>query len=144
MAVVEVYFNVRKRVFSVREHGKVIGHTDKILLKDVQFVVREAGRQRVLRTGCKNVHAWARGEALSWYNQDTGQGLNPLNIWKNKDELLRQVTYNPRKYTSFVLAEDRSFRVDHADRVILLSDPSTIDPIPPETWAWREKGWRHE
>jgi hypothetical protein len=138
---VEVYFNVRRRVFSVRENGKVIGHTMRILLEGAHFVVQEGGRQRVLRTGHKHVHAWVRGIPVSWHNLDTSKGLQPLGMWWNKDTCLRQVTYNPRKYDSFVMVDDTTRRVDIANRVLLDIDPSTIEPLPPMTWAWREDGW---
>ena len=139
---VEVYFNVRRRVFSVRQNGKVIGHTGRILLDNVRFIVREAGRQRVLQTGCKNVHAWVRGTPLTWVNLDTGKGLRPLGIWRDSDTCLQLVTYNPRKHNSFVLVDDPTVRVESADRVLLDIDPSTIDKQPPMTWAWRKDGWR--
>ncbi len=63
---VECYFNLHKHVFSVRalegpDKGKVILHASNVLLKDVSFVVQKAGREKVLRTGQKNVHAFVRG-----------------------------------------------------------------------------------
>ncbi len=61
---VEVYRNVNKRDgvwYSVRQDGKVIGHTKAIHLKECYFVVHEAGRQRVIKTGRKNVHAYVLG-----------------------------------------------------------------------------------
>lgn len=60
---VEVYFNLRKNCFSIKDcsTGRVIGHADWIPLVDVTFHVSEAGRQRVLRERKKNVHAVVRG-----------------------------------------------------------------------------------
>jgi hypothetical protein len=138
---VEVYFNVRRRLFSVRQNGKVVGHTQRIMLENAHFVVREAGRQRVLATGCKNVHAWVRGTPLAWTNLDTGQGLRPLGMFSHMETNLRQVIYNPRKYDSFVLVDDRTRKVEWADRVLLDIDPGTIEKQPPMTWAWRKNGW---
>lgn len=140
---VEVYFNVRQRVFSVRQNGKVIGHTHRILLENARFIVREAGRQRVITTGYKNVHAWVRGTPFPYANLDTGEGLRPLGMFTHADMCLREVTYNPRKYSSFVLADNPTETVEFAHRVLLDIDPSTIDKYPPLTWAWREDGWRH-
>ena len=59
---VSVYFNLHKHVWSVKalegEHkGRVVHHTDHIILKDAVQKVSEAGRQRVLREQVKNVHA---------------------------------------------------------------------------------------
>ncbi len=39
----------------------MVGHTKSIRLKECYFVVNEAGRQRVIRTGRKNVHAYVLG-----------------------------------------------------------------------------------
>tara|TARA_Y100000114_G_scaffold156963_1_gene186296 strand:+ start:2516 stop:3052 length:537 start_codon:yes stop_codon:yes gene_type:complete len=63
---VKVYWNLHKKLFSVvalegERKGKVIQHANRIELKDVTFKVSEAGRQRVLRERCKNVHAFVIG-----------------------------------------------------------------------------------
>lgn len=62
---VEVYRNLTKPGaqvwYSVRQDGKVVGHTRGIHLKDCYFVVNQAGRRRVVETGHKNVHAWVKG-----------------------------------------------------------------------------------
>lgn len=60
---VEVYRNVNKPgvCYSVRQDGKVVGHARMIGLRKCHFHVNEAGRQRVLKTGKKNVHAYVTG-----------------------------------------------------------------------------------
>lgn len=63
---VEVYRNLKfknKIVYSIRDPktGLVLGHASKILLSRCKFVVKEAGRQRVLKEKKKNVHAWVEG-----------------------------------------------------------------------------------
>lgn len=45
----------------MRERGRVIAHVPAITLSDVTLVVRSGGRARVLRTGVREVHAYARG-----------------------------------------------------------------------------------
>lgn len=94
-----VYFNLHKKVFSVRSmegssKGRVIAHLNDITLHDVTFKVSEAGRQRVLREKRKNVHAGVVGH---W----TGD-VDPV----IRDTSDIAVTYNPYKYSSFVLAEN--------------------------------------
>ena len=66
---VEVYFNLHKKTFSVRScrTGRVIHHTDKVHIANPEFVVRKAGRERVLREGKKNVHAFVRGD-VTFFN----------------------------------------------------------------------------
>ena len=88
---VEVYFNLHKYIWSVRscKTGRVILHTDEVHIDNPTFVVHKAGRERVLREGKKNVHAFVRGDC-PFYR------LNPRNA------TLDTITYNPYKYASFV------------------------------------------
>lgn len=93
---VEVYFNLHKHVFSVRQcsTGRVILHTDKVHIRDPQFVVRKSGRERVLREGKKNVHAFVRGEIAHF------DDFNPDYL----DYSL--VSYNPYKHDTFIDVQD--------------------------------------
>ena len=86
---IEVYFNLHKKTWSVRQSGKVIGHTDYIQVKDPQFVVSKKGNERVRREKKKNVHAFVRGYVES-----------RLPVFPSK---MRFVTYNPYKNSSFVV-----------------------------------------
>ena len=98
---VEIYFNLHKKLFSMRHKGKVIAHVCGAMLKDVTYVVQPAGRARVLREGKKNVHAFARGELIERipvvaYRSAAGW-LNPrANVAK----------YNPYKAATFVDNDD--------------------------------------
>lgn len=92
---VEVYWNIKKKIYSVRSlerenKGRVIKHTNKLFLKDVNFVVQEGGRQRVLKEKSKNVHAFIRGT-----------------ISKNRKITGESITYNPYKYSTFVQRKDQ-------------------------------------
>jgi len=89
-----VYFNLHKKVFSVKalegpNKGRVIAHRSELNLGQATFKVSEAGRQRVLREKKKNVHAGVVGE---WY------GTEPQAM---EDGIA--VTYNPYKYSSFIV-----------------------------------------
>ena len=101
--IVEVYWNLRKRTWSVRAKDTrlVIDHKDSILLKDAILSVKQGGRERVLRDQQKNVHAFAIGEVV-----DLDRLIYPYNS---------QVIYNPYKYTSFVMAdtEEPIYKADH-------------------------------
>ena len=59
---VEVYKNLRKQCYSVRQKGKVIGYALVLAMSNVDFVVQQGGRKRVLESGQKNVHAFLRGD----------------------------------------------------------------------------------
>ena len=84
--IVEVYRNLHKNCLSVRHKGKVIDHADVVHLTDVKFVVRPAGHAKVIATGHKNVHAFAKGTLVD------ASGINGP---------FRTVTYNPYKMNSF-------------------------------------------
>jgi hypothetical protein len=62
----DVYRNLHKKCMSVRsrerrDYGKVVTHASFIRMIDCKFIVRKAGRARVLLTKKKNVHAFVRG-----------------------------------------------------------------------------------
>lgn len=95
--LVEVYFNLHRKMWSIRDARSklVLGHTDNLLiLSDVSFVVNEGGRQRVLRERKKNVHAFARGRFFSTLN--IGGMVT--------DQTYTKVSYNPFKAGTFVNA----------------------------------------
>lgn len=122
MDKVEVYFHSRKRLFSVRDAKtkKVIKHTDLIFLEDCEFVVQDSGRKRVLTSGVKNVHAWVKGtetKNLRCFNH------SPLDV-----------TYNPRKNDSFVVANSlREWSIDKADYVIM-----RVQLYGSQIWAYND------
>jgi hypothetical protein len=89
---VAVYYNLHKKTFSLQsrnkeDYGKVIKHTDHVILKNSKFVVREAGRQKVLKEQCKNVHAFVVGETVDSVGAESGPSLD--------------VSYNPYLGGSF-------------------------------------------
>ena len=86
---IEVYFNLHKKIWSVRQSGKVVGHTNYIEVKDPQYVVSQKGNERVRREKKKNVHAFVRGYAMA--------GLPAM------PAKLQFVSYNPYKNNSFVI-----------------------------------------
>jgi hypothetical protein len=87
-----VYFNLHKKVWSVRAldgpmKGKVIRHTQAIILHDCVCKVSQAGRRRVLLERRKNVHAGVVGTVVD---------VSPRLAFD------QQLTYNPYKYETFV------------------------------------------
>ena len=87
--IVDVYYNLRKKLFSVRFQGRVAMHSHSVFLKHCQFRVSEKGRQRVLREKRKNVHAYVTGIFCE---------SNPM----PPSATMRRVTYNPYKWSTFV------------------------------------------
>ena len=100
-----VYFNLHKKVWSVRQSGKVVGHTEHIMLKDCRFLVGKKGRERVIREGKKNVHAGVSGYIVD----------NVPNGYSHQE-----LTYNPYKYEGFVSRiEPDEGVVDHSNYAVL-------------------------
>lgn len=63
---VRVHYNRNAKNFTVQEYIKGVGWrkcaaVDDIVLHDVEFKVSQAGRQRCVREGKRNVHAYAEG-----------------------------------------------------------------------------------
>lgn len=88
-----VYRNLHKQTWSVKAlegpaKGRVIAHSDHVLLWDAEGKVSEAGRQRVLAEKRKNVHAGIVGELVSLQADPQFRGT--------------EITYNPYKFDQFV------------------------------------------
>ena len=94
---VEVYRNLHKDCWSVRQDGKVLFHTEYICLRDAEFVVQPAGREKVLREQKKNVHAFVKGYLIS------GKAANKLTDGIEWTE--DNVTYNPYEHPYFTCGE---------------------------------------
>jgi len=91
-----VYYNLNRHVWSIRaltgpNKGLVVAHSPTVLLKDPVGKVSPAGRARVLRDRCKNVHAGIVGELVHTGGEGWFPGL--------------QVTYNPYKFETFVYSD---------------------------------------
>lgn len=98
---VYVYRNLHRNCFSVRQSGKVIEHTNLIMLKNCRFLLSNSGRNRVLSEQKKNVHAGISGYVVSKV--------------PNVPEDCCYVSYNPYSNTSFVTEEGKSInRSDYA------------------------------
>ena len=105
MKRVQVYYNIRRGDYSVRQSGRVIDHVDFIVLRDVRFNVAAAGRDKVRATGVKNVHATVSGH-----------------IWIVSPDLLHSdtcdyVAYNPFKYDQFVKITSNGYDGFYADPI---------------------------
>lgn len=83
-----------RRVYSIMHKGRVVAQHDgathaALYLLCPKLIVREAGRQRVLRHKRKNVHAMVSGFLAL-------RGVPPLGRWL-------RVTYNPYAAPTFTL-----------------------------------------
>lgn len=85
-----VYWNSHRKCFSVKYAGEKVQHVDRLWMEDCTFKVRESGRQKVLQTKRKNVHAFIKGIVHLSYPT----GLRRTN---------EQIKYNPYRHERFVL-----------------------------------------
>lgn len=90
--VVQVYFNLHKKMWSIRDKKtrKVIGHSNECLLVNCSFKVSQAGRERVLREQHKNIHAYVEGTLR---NDLLARDFDPRATVK--------VEYNPYRMSQF-------------------------------------------
>lgn len=153
---VDVYLNLNMSrpgapVLSIRHRGLVIGHARAVRIDGATFPVQPAGRQRVLDSGVKNVHAFVRGELVTVYywpentapngdpllgEDDTSEwaqlGVDVARLYPPRDVYghvffapemrganWKRVTYNPRRYETFVLADDPRQAVTAANHAIV-------------------------
>lgn len=117
---VQVYWNLHKKCWSVvalegARQGRVVVHTDKVLLKNVVFAVQPAGNARVRREGKKNVHAFVRGE---WQSSKDFSPTYPV----------RSIMYNPYKFETFVFSDNHE-PVYSAKSVALLGPRNVLAEI---------------
>ena len=100
---VRMYKNLRNGMWSIKYEGIVIGYAKEIALSNAIYLVSKAGRVRVLKEQCKNVHAYVEGYVA----------LYP----KGKLECI-EVSYNPYKYGYFY-RKDNSEEINVSEYAIL-------------------------
>ena len=107
---VDVYRNLHRAghnrstyVWSIKQNGKVIGHTKMATILRPRFVVHESTRQRIIREGCRGVCAFFRGEMVK------------MELPANRG---RRVSFNPFELPYFYWCDTRE-KVNAADLVVL-------------------------
>ena len=116
---VQVYRNLNNGLISIQDlsTGLVLGHASAVDLQRATFIVREAGRQQVLKEKRKNVHAFVRGKVISIQNFQPYKGRS-LKVTRLSDVFFfdqdlqgsdvwatTKVSYNPYKAPHFVTPE---------------------------------------
>lgn len=105
-----VYRNLHKKCWSVKDKSvnRVMAHVKFMRVDDCVFRVSQSGRDRVLKTRCKNVHAGIHG-SLSMMGRHEFPLIDPIRI-----------SYNPYKCGCFV--DSHGNCVKGASRVELRDD----------------------
>ncbi|GJD65787.1 hypothetical protein [Methylobacterium frigidaeris] len=60
----EVYWHTRRRLWSIREGGRVVAHAPRVCLVDVTLVVKPGAVARIRLRGQREVCAWASGRRV--------------------------------------------------------------------------------
>ena len=115
---IEVYRNLHKDCWSVRQGGLVKFHCHVIDMRDCDFIVQQAGHARVISEKRKNVHAFVRGYLHPF-------GIDHLHCLSTHLFTWDDIYYNPYKASTFIDFEDKA--VVHADFV----DMSIRDKLTP-------------
>ena len=106
---VEVYRNLHRNCYSIKQDGLVKAHTKYVTLDNCTFHVNANGRERVRKTKRKEVHAWIKGyisECTDWPTNE----LNRIyyNPYKN-DHFMHRVETGPMSATFCeILKTDRT------------------------------------
>lgn len=117
---VKVYRNLNRKCWSVLgKDGKLLFHAEALVLKDCQFIVQEGGRQRVIREGRKNVHAFVRG------------AIAPMASHQEFRSILKRVLYNPYECPTFTW-EDGPKSVATEARCVLMNNDGRVYATPPQ------------
>ena len=137
---VDVYRNLHNGMYSIKartgkHRGRVIAHAKAVWLDDVEFVVSEAGRARVLREKKKYVHAFVRGtlstfikasrknriEYSEFLDAGIGSGVSCEPKFNAMSEHGEEFTYNPYRFSTFVDRETESELHDAAHAFLCIN-----------------------
>jgi len=104
---VSIYRNLHNGLISIKSasSGLVLGHAQSVDIAWADFVVNEAGRQRVLKDRQKNVHAYVKGLLLNTrgFKSYKGRSLGPVYGALDTIHKVTIVSYNPYKAPHFVI-----------------------------------------
>lgn len=91
---VRVFKNLKHGCYSIMQRGVIRASAKQVRLCDVEFRVRESGRQRMLREKRKNVHAFAVGRLVDYVHPSDERELERMPG--------RGAFYDPYRFPSFV------------------------------------------
>ncbi|MEM7250474.1 MAG: hypothetical protein AAF493_03575 [Pseudomonadota bacterium] len=110
---VRVFRNWKHDCYSLMQGGLVRASASAVVMSQVQFVVRESGRQRMIARGSKTVHAYAVGYLQDHVHPEEQRALATIDG--------RALIYNGWRFEHFVDAESHA-PVYEAERVLLGPD----------------------
>ena len=105
------------------QDGVVRASARQVLLREVEFLVRESGRRRMIESKRKSVHAYAVGYLMAHVHPDDDRPVSGIQG--------RMAFYDPYRFESFVDRESLQ-PVHHAGQVFLDESGTTYSaqPVP--------------
>lgn len=105
------YFNLHKKCWSIKAlsgpfKGRVIVHATSVELLEPTCKVSEAGRQRVLATKRKNVHAGLVGQLIGFGGKCLVEHDWGVRTHETPEGEWVAITYNPYKAPTFTRRDD--------------------------------------
>lgn len=106
--ITKAYRNVTTKKISLKQDGLVVGHADKVVLRDATFTVNEAARKRVIKEKRKNVHATIDGTVVEvvGFKPYKDRDLKMPADTSHETPKRLNVYYNPYK-TKHFMVEDK-------------------------------------
>lgn len=134
-----VYWNLHKKCWSIRaqegaQRGRIVAHASEFEIRNARFKVSEAGRQKVLATKRKLVHAGVEGELVGL---TIAKNWSAFCILEKQVDIKRmrggfKVRYNPYERGVFVTTEG-GYPVASSPRVQGFEDRTVLAHNP--RWA---------
>lgn len=116
---VRVYRNLNNGKLSIlhKKLGRVLGYADSVRMIEVKFVVLPGGKQRALRTGERNVHAFVEGVIVGAKNflfREGVPGRYLISDWYERHEPLAiPIKYSPFSERGFTDVLDQEHVMAH-------------------------------
>jgi hypothetical protein len=111
---VMVYYNLHKKTFSIQYKSLVIAYADYVKLNNVEFRVRQGGKEKVRTDLEKNIHAFVIGNLIDFKPYPSTDIPSPSSS--------KSITYDPYKYDTFVY-RDSEEPVMNAGEVEMINQP---------------------
>jgi hypothetical protein len=129
---VKAYRNLHTGLWSVKQ-GVVRFHTKCIFLTEVDFLVNENGRQRVLREQKKYVHAYVQGficDRPTFFTVGVDCHEVTYDPYKNRQFVCRHGEAISAEVCGMIRRDDGKMRVYASNILTWTNVPDTIEKVP--------------
>lgn len=94
---VRVIRNWKHDCYTILQNGRAMASARQVHLADVEFLVRESGRNKMLRERKRNVHAYAVGRLIDYTHPDEARAIGEIGG--------RAIVYHPYRAAAFIDVE---------------------------------------